>query len=73
MEMSFEVTVLPVTDPDRAKAFYQGLGWRLDADIPVDDAHRIVHAAWLDRFDSVRHGHLAHDAGLDPGSAAHRG
>jgi catechol 2,3-dioxygenase-like lactoylglutathione lyase family enzyme len=28
--MKFEVTTLPVADVDRAKAFYQGLGWRLD-------------------------------------------
>jgi catechol 2,3-dioxygenase-like lactoylglutathione lyase family enzyme len=28
----FEVTTLPVTDVDRAKAFYQRLGWRLDID-----------------------------------------
>jgi catechol 2,3-dioxygenase-like lactoylglutathione lyase family enzyme len=30
--MKFEVTTLPVADVDRAKAFYQRLGWRLDID-----------------------------------------
>jgi catechol 2,3-dioxygenase-like lactoylglutathione lyase family enzyme len=30
--MTFEVTTLPVADVDRAKAFYQRLGWRLDID-----------------------------------------
>jgi catechol 2,3-dioxygenase-like lactoylglutathione lyase family enzyme len=30
--MRFEVTTLPVADVDRTKAFYQGLGWRLDID-----------------------------------------
>ena len=30
--MKFEVTRIPVTDFDRAKAFYQRLGWRLDID-----------------------------------------
>ena len=30
--MMFEVTTLPVTDVDRAKDFYQRLGWRLDID-----------------------------------------
>src|SRR3954451_23625241 len=30
--MRFEVTTLPVADVDRAKAFYQSLGWRLDID-----------------------------------------
>jgi hypothetical protein len=35
--MRFEVTVLPVADDDRAKAFYERLGWRLDADFPIDE------------------------------------
>jgi catechol 2,3-dioxygenase-like lactoylglutathione lyase family enzyme len=30
--MKFEVATLPVADVDRAKAFYQRLGWRLDID-----------------------------------------
>jgi catechol 2,3-dioxygenase-like lactoylglutathione lyase family enzyme len=42
MAMRFEVTVLPVSDVDRAKAFYEGLGWRLDADFPIDEQYRIV-------------------------------
>jgi catechol 2,3-dioxygenase-like lactoylglutathione lyase family enzyme len=33
MEMKLEAVVLPVTDVDRAKKFYAGLGWRLDDDI----------------------------------------
>ena len=40
--MRFEVTVLPVADDDRAKAFYEGLGWRLDADFPLDEHYRIL-------------------------------
>jgi len=40
--LRFEVTVLPVADVDRAKAFYQRLGWRLDADFPIDEHYRIV-------------------------------
>src|SRR6185436_4214125 len=40
--LRFEVTVIPVGDVDRAKAFYQGLGWRLDADFPVSDDYRVV-------------------------------
>jgi catechol 2,3-dioxygenase-like lactoylglutathione lyase family enzyme len=31
-----EVVVIPVADFDRAKSFYAGLGWRVDADISVD-------------------------------------
>ena len=42
VDMKFEVAVLPVADADRAKAFYQGLGWRLDADISVDEDYRVV-------------------------------
>jgi catechol 2,3-dioxygenase-like lactoylglutathione lyase family enzyme len=33
---------VPVADVDRAKAFYEGLGWRLDADIARGDAFRVV-------------------------------
>ena len=40
--MRYEVTVLPVADVDRAKAFYQDLGWRLDADFPIDEHYRVV-------------------------------
>jgi catechol 2,3-dioxygenase-like lactoylglutathione lyase family enzyme len=36
------VAVLPVADANRSKAFYQGLGWRLDADIHVSDSYRVV-------------------------------
>jgi predicted enzyme related to lactoylglutathione lyase len=31
-ETKLEVIVIPVSDVDRAKRFYEGLGWRLDAD-----------------------------------------
>jgi catechol 2,3-dioxygenase-like lactoylglutathione lyase family enzyme len=30
--MKLEVVVVPVSDVDRAKNFYQALGWRLDAE-----------------------------------------
>ena len=35
--MKLEVVTLPVSNVDRAKSFYQGLGWRLDADLVLDD------------------------------------
>lgn len=41
-EMRLEVVVIPVRDVDRAKQFYEGLGWRLDADLPVEDGYRVV-------------------------------
>jgi len=34
--------VLPVSDVDRAKTFYQGLGWRLDADFVTGPDFRVV-------------------------------
>jgi catechol 2,3-dioxygenase-like lactoylglutathione lyase family enzyme len=37
MEMKLEVVVVPVSDVDRAKAFYGGLGWREDADFATDE------------------------------------
>src|SRR5436190_1175579 len=40
--MRFEGVVLPVAEVDRAKAFYERLGWRLDADLTVDDHYRVV-------------------------------
>jgi catechol 2,3-dioxygenase-like lactoylglutathione lyase family enzyme len=42
VDMNLEVVTLPVSDPDRAKDFYQNLGWRLDADIAVGDAFRVI-------------------------------
>ena len=42
VDMKLEVVTLPVSDVDRAKRFYQGLGWRLDADIVAGDAFRVV-------------------------------
>jgi catechol 2,3-dioxygenase-like lactoylglutathione lyase family enzyme len=41
-DTKLEVVVLAVTDVDRAKAFYQGLGWRLDADLAADEHYRVV-------------------------------
>jgi catechol 2,3-dioxygenase-like lactoylglutathione lyase family enzyme len=42
VEMKLEVVVIPVSDVDRAKRFYVGLGWRLDADVAKDDGFRVV-------------------------------
>ena len=42
IDYKLEVVTLPVSDVDRAKRFYQSLGWRLDADIAVGDAFRVV-------------------------------
>jgi catechol 2,3-dioxygenase-like lactoylglutathione lyase family enzyme len=37
VDMKLEVVVIPVSDVDRAKRFYGGLGWRLDADFAAGD------------------------------------
>jgi catechol 2,3-dioxygenase-like lactoylglutathione lyase family enzyme len=42
VDMRLEIVVLPVSDVDRAKEFYGGLGWRLDADFVVDDDFRVI-------------------------------
>ncbi len=42
VEMRFEVTPIPVSDVDRAKAFYQRLGWRLDIDHQFTEQVRAI-------------------------------
>ena len=42
VDLKLEVVVLPVSDVDRAKRFYQRLGWRLDADFTNGDDWRVV-------------------------------
>src|SRR3954470_7808830 len=42
VDLKLEAVVIPVTDVDRAKDFYAGLGWRLDADFPFDNGFRGV-------------------------------
>ena len=42
-DLKLEVVAIPVSDVERAKRFYGGLGWRLDADFAVGDELRIVH------------------------------
>ncbi|HEX6393001.1 MAG TPA: VOC family protein [Acidimicrobiales bacterium] len=41
-KLNLEVQIIPVSDIDRAKRFYQQLGWRLDDDTTPFDALRIV-------------------------------
>src|SRR6187200_2671101 len=40
--MKLEVVVVPVSDVDRAKSFYTGLGWREDADFVGGPDFRVV-------------------------------
>jgi catechol 2,3-dioxygenase-like lactoylglutathione lyase family enzyme len=43
VEYKLEVAIVPVSDVDRAKQFYLGLGWREDVDLPIRDDFRAVH------------------------------
>jgi catechol 2,3-dioxygenase-like lactoylglutathione lyase family enzyme len=42
MNMKLEAVVVPVADVDRAKHFYEQLGWRLDADFVTGPDSRAV-------------------------------
>jgi predicted enzyme related to lactoylglutathione lyase len=42
IDLKLEVVVIPVSDVDRAKRFYESLGWRLDADFTSGDEWRVV-------------------------------
>jgi catechol 2,3-dioxygenase-like lactoylglutathione lyase family enzyme len=42
MNMKLEVVIIPVSDVDRAKAFYEKLGFRLDGDFVVDEKLRVL-------------------------------
>ena len=42
MDMKLEVIVVPVSDVDRAKAFYEKLGFRLDIDYAANDKFRVI-------------------------------
>jgi len=41
-DMKLEVIVIPVSNVDRAKQFYESLGWRLDADFASGDDLRVI-------------------------------
>ena len=42
LDMKFEIVVIPVSDVGRAKNFYAGLGWRLDADYEANADFRVI-------------------------------
>jgi catechol 2,3-dioxygenase-like lactoylglutathione lyase family enzyme len=42
MDMKLEIVVIPVADVERAKQFYAGLSWRLDADFVFPDGFRVI-------------------------------
>src|SRR5580658_4289282 len=42
VDQKLEIQIIPVSDVDRAKQFYEQLGWRLDDDVAPMEALRIV-------------------------------
>jgi catechol 2,3-dioxygenase-like lactoylglutathione lyase family enzyme len=67
VDMKLEIIVIPVSDVDRAKTFYAGLGWRLDADFAADNDYRVIQFTPPGSGCSVIFGKNVTDAA--PGSA----
>jgi len=68
VDMNLEVVTLPVSDVDRAKSFYESLGWRLDIDLVVSDDVRTVQFTPPHSGCSIQIGKVGTAA--EPGSAA---
>jgi len=54
--MKLEAIVIPVSGVDRAKKFYNNMGWRLDADFAFDNGFRVVQFTPRDSGCSVQFG-----------------
>ncbi len=67
VDLKLEVVVIPVSDADRSKDFYAGLGWRLDADFSFDNGFRVVQLTPPGSGSSVQFGTKITSAA--PGSA----
>ena len=78
IDMALEVVQLPVSDVDRAKRFYQSLGWRFDIDLVLGEDFRTVQftPVALAVLDPVRQGPYDGRAGIgsrtDPRGGGHR-
>jgi len=66
VDMKFEVAIVPVSDVDRAKAFYAKLGWRVDDDIVNGKDFRAVQLTPPNSAASITFGKGVTDA--KPGS-----
>ena len=62
VDMKLEVMIIPVSDVERSKAFYERLGWSLDRDVAPHGgpSHRPVHTPGLGDLGHVRPG--THDS-----------
>ena len=68
VDMNLEVVTLPVSDVDRAKSFYESIGWRFDIDLVVSDEIRTVQFTPPHSQCSIQFGKGGTAA--EPGSAA---
>jgi catechol 2,3-dioxygenase-like lactoylglutathione lyase family enzyme len=66
VDMKFEVSIVPVSNVDRAKDFYTKLGWRLDDDIVNGTDFRVVQFTPPNSAASISFGKGVTDA--KPGS-----
>ena len=67
IDMALEVVQLPVSDVDRAKRFYQSLGWRFDIDLVLGEELRTVQFTPVHSQCSIQFGRGRTTA--EPGSA----
>jgi catechol 2,3-dioxygenase-like lactoylglutathione lyase family enzyme len=68
VDLKLECQIIPVSDVDRAKAFYERLGWRLDDDVAPTEGVRVVQFTPPGSCTSITFGHGLTTAA--PGSAA---
>jgi catechol 2,3-dioxygenase-like lactoylglutathione lyase family enzyme len=69
IDMKLEVVTVPVSDIDRAKSFYQSLGWRLDVDLVVSDDIRLLQMTPPHSQCSIHFGQGLHPpTAMEPGS-----
>jgi catechol 2,3-dioxygenase-like lactoylglutathione lyase family enzyme len=64
-DLKLEVVIIPVADVERAKRFYGGLGWRLDADLAGADDFRVIQFTPPGSLCSIQFG-----KGITPGAPA---
>jgi catechol 2,3-dioxygenase-like lactoylglutathione lyase family enzyme len=61
VDMKLEVMIIPVSDVDRSKEFYERLGWNLDRDLAPMEGLRIVQFTPPGSGTSVTFGPGTHD------------